>query len=231
MLLKRLVITVALFCACLNLQAQLRAERKALRVFSKHILRQIDRKYFFEDPADSAQVIYYDGTVANLIGVAWNARPKHKDIRGESELHGQSAPQWSAKRRYRERELRIRRRRDFKHDFDSVSIVAAGNHLHHDLRQRDSLSKLRLPIPRQLKRVPSARYQKLGTDLNHLPAGMFLTVHRALVGQHFILVELTAARSAECYKRYSNIPVIVVFRRQSLRLVAWWYIKGADLRD
>jgi hypothetical protein len=217
-------------CACLSAHAQLRAERKALRVFSKRILPNIDRNYFFEDTAASAQVIYYDGTVDHLVEWDWNSRPKHKDERGISKLHWQIEPDKSATRRARARLYRITQYAAYLRDFDYNTMESVRKmHYTHNLRQRDSLSHNRLPIPRPLKRVPSAYYQQLGTEQKDQPTGMFLTVHRALVGQHYIIVELTAARSAECYK--NNIPIIVVLRRYNLRLVDWWYIKGSYYHD
>lgn len=232
MLLKTLLMAVALLSASPSVVAQLRAERKAVRIFSKRILRQLDRANFFDTKSDSAQVIYYDGTVADRIGVAWNALPRYKDEGGVARRYFSHDPAMSYRRWYRQREWKIRQYAAYKHDFDSIVDAQASRHLPHDLRQRGSAAKW-LPVPRPLRRVASARYQQLDTTQYHpsTDAGMFLTVHCAMVGRHYIMVELTAARAAQCYGRYANIPVTVVLRRRSLRWVDWWYTKGYERRD
>lgn len=218
---KTLLFILSLLLTSLGAQAQLRAERKALRVFTRRILPNVNTDSFYN--ADSVRTIYYDGTVYPHALNSWFNPVWCQGVRGRFRVHwamrrsNPTASNWA-----RNRAKRRRLRGQMAYLRDVADVRGLEEDFGHDVRQRDSLAAERLPVPAPLRRVPSAAYQRLSPTQN--TPDLYLTVHRALVGQRYVVVGLVAAGAARCY--YSaNVPVVVVLRRRNLHLVDWWYIE------
>ena len=218
---KTLLLLLSLLLTSLGTQAQLRAERKALRVFTHRIRRHVNVRDFYENQV--AYIINYDGTVAPAALSGWDLPSWHKDWWRLPRRHWvmrYSKPGASSGARERQKIRRSRRFRVYRNDFEGVTTDEGdGNH---DLRQRDSLAVEHLPVRAPLRRVPSAAYRRHLTP-DSCGAVNYLTVHRALVGRRYVMVGVVLGCTADCGSR-RNVPVVVMLRKRTLRLVDWWYI-------
>jgi hypothetical protein len=221
-MLPKLLIVVIVWCTGLSAHAQLRAERKALRVFCRRILPNVNAGEFY--PYHQAAPVCYDGTVApHSIGGWWRHPTWYKDVRGRPQFHPLMADYSSYTRYKKRRRIKYRnmgRFYDLISDFDSATYVGVDGR--HDLRQRDSLAVDTLPVRAALRRVPSATYQRALPLEGHSPPPYYLTVHRALVGRRYVLVGLVVACNATCYDP-DNVPIMVLLHKHTLRLADWWY--------